>query len=105
VELVIIDLGERFELADYLFLFSGLQQSVAAQTAAERRQNGAEIESSEHFDGLFEWILRAQIVAVLHSRMHQKAPVAGEESAMIPAGDLYQLSIFGRGIINNIDPD
>src|SRR5262249_7511582 len=37
--------------------------------------------------------------------MHQQTPVAGEQSAIIPTGDLYQLSIFVRGIINNIDPE
>lgn len=102
---MVINLRERFELADYLLLFSGFQQGVAAQTATERRQNGGEIESSEHFNGLFERVLRAQVVAVPHSRMHQEAPVAGEESAITPAGDPYQLSIFGRGIIGNVNPD
>ena len=37
--------------------------------------------------------------------MHQKAPVAGEESAFLIACRPYQLSIFGGGIIGDIDAE
>ena len=37
--------------------------------------------------------------------MHQEASVAGQESAIFIAGRLYQLSIFGSGIVGDVDTE
>ena len=104
-ELLIIDPGQRLELIDDLGFLCRFQQCVAKKAAGKWRQTWAKIKSAQNLDRLFQRILRAHIIAVTHRGMHQKAAVAGEESAPLIVSRFDQLPIFGGGIAADVDPE
>src|ERR1700756_2206778 len=85
-KLLIIDLRQRLELADDLFLGGRLQQSVATEATAERGQDRLEGEGGQNFQCLVQWILGSQIVAMAEDGVHQEATIAGQESALLTDG-------------------
>src|SRR5437763_8680705 len=91
-ELLIINPGQWLQFVEDLGFLGRFKRRVAAETTGKRRKRGSEIKPAQHFHGLFQWILRAQIIAVTHRGMHEKAPVASEERAILIADRPDQLS-------------
>ena len=104
-EFLVILLGQRLQAIDDLRFVDRLEKGVAAETARKWSQSRAEVEPAQDFEGLFKRVLRPEIVAVPDNRMHQQAPISGEEGAVFIARDAHQLSIIGRRIVNDIDAE
>src|SRR5260370_20860861 len=102
-EWLIIYLGQGLELIKDFGFLRRFKQGVAAEAASKWSQSGAQIESVQNLESLFHRLLRTQVVAVPDDCMHQQTPVAGQQSTVLAAGDRHQLSILGRGIVNDVD--
>lgn len=105
-EVVVINFRERLEFFDDGALFDVPKGGVAPETARERGERLEKLEAPQHFERLLNRVLRPQVVAVPHHRVHEETPVSGKQCAL--AVGLYsrdQLAVDRVAVIQYVEAE